>query len=210
MSNKFFSFIHGDSIHIAPKTKRIPANEISVLQTACEVLENVKRDAEQYKIEVVAESETVKEQAQREGFEEGFQKWVEKIAQLEEEIQKVRKDMEKQVIPVALKAAKKIVNREIELSENVIIDIVSGNLKAVAQHKKVTIYVNKKDFSILEANRTHLRQLFENLEVLSIRERADITPGGCVIETEGGIINAQLDNRWRVLEAAFENLMKAR
>jgi len=210
VSNKFFTLIHGDSVHIAPKKKIIPANEFSVLQTAHEALESVKKDAEQHKIEVVAEIETLKEQAQREGFEVGFQQWVDKIAQLEEEILKVRADMEKQVIPVALKAAKKIVNKEIELSEDVIVDIVSANLKAVAQHKKVAIYVNRKDFAVLEANRPRLRQLFENLEALSIRERADLAQGGCIIETEGGIINAQLDNRWRVLEAAFENLLKAK
>ena len=29
-------------------------------------------------------------------------------------------------------------------------------------------------------------------------------PGGCLIETEAGIINAQLENQWRSLEAAFK------
>lgn len=211
MSNKkFFTFIHGGHVRIAPKTKVIPATEFSTLQNAEEVLEGIKNDAEIYKKEVVAEIEALKEQAQRDGFAEGFKQWLEKIADLEAEIVKVRQDVEKMVIPVALKAAKKIVSKEIELSENAILDIVSANLKAVAQHKRVTIYVNKKDFEVVETNRPKLKQLFENLEVLSIRERADVTPGGCIIETEGGIINAQLENRWRILESAFGAFMKAK
>lgn len=209
MSNKkFFSLIHGDNVHIAPNTKVIPAAEFSTLQSAGDVLENIKKDAELYRKEVIIEIEKLKEQAQREGFEEGFKQWADKLAHLEVEIGKVRQDVEKTVIPVALKAARKIVNREIELAPNAIVDIVSANLKAVAQHKRVTIYVNKKDLEALEANRQSLKQLFENLEVLSLRERSDIPQGGCVIETEGGIINAQLENRWRILEAAFNNLAK--
>jgi type III secretion protein L len=210
MSKKFLTLIHGDKVRIAPKTKVIPAAEFSTLVSAREVLDKVKVDASQYKKEVVAEIEILKEQAQHEGFEAGFKAWVELVAKLEAEVEKVRGDMEKILTPVVLEAAKKIVNKEIELSENTIVDIVTGTLKSVSQHKKITIYVNKKDIDALEANRTRLKDVFENLEVLSLRPRADIAQGGCVIETEGGIINAQLENRWRILESAFASLMKSK
>lgn len=206
--NKFFTLIHGESVHVAPKTKVIPAEAFSTSLDAIEVLDKVKKDAEQYRLEVTAECEKLKEQAQREGFEEGYKKWMDSVARLEEEISKVRSDMEKMLVPVALKASKKIVGREIEQSPTAIVDIVSSTLKAVSQHKQITIYVNKKDLDALEANRNRIKQLFETLEVLSIRERADIAPGGCIIETEAGIINAQLDNQWRILENAFEKLLK--
>lgn len=208
MSKKFFSLIFGDKVHIAPKTKVISADAISKLMDAEEVLEKVKKDAEKYKIDVSSDCEKLKEQAQKEGYEEGYKQWAEHIAHLEAEIKKVREDVSKTVIPIALKAAKKIVGRELELKEDTIVDIVSNSLKSVAQHKKITIYVNKKDLEILEANRPRLKLLFESLEALSLRERSDINPGGCVIETEAGIINAQLENQWRTLENAFELLRK--
>lgn len=209
MSKKFFSLIHGgDTIRIGPKTRIIPASEYSTILSAGEVLDLVKKDAEQYKKEVVAECEKLKEQAQAEGFEEGFKSWLDYIAKLEEEIKKVRGDMEKKVMPVAIEAAKKIVNKEIELSQTAIVDIVCGTLKAVSQHKKITIYVNKNDLDAVEASRPRLKQIFESLEALSIRPRAELKQGGCVVETEGGIINAQLENRWRILEAAFDAMMK--
>lgn len=208
MSKKLFSLIHNDSVHSSGALKVIPSSDYSTIASATEILVKVKQDAELYRKEVAAECEKLKEQAQLDGFDEGFKKWIEHVARLEQEIIKVRQDQEKMLVPVAISAAKKIVGKEIELSESVIVDIVSNNLKAVAQHKKITIYVNKKDLSILETNRTKLKQLFENLEVLSLRERADVLPGGCIIETEGGIINAQLANKWRVLEIAFETLLK--
>lgn len=208
MTKKFFSLLHGEAVHVAPKKKIISAEEFASLQNAEQVLDAVQKDAERYRKEVVAEIEQLKEIAQREGFEAGYEKWSEQIAKLEQEIAKVRQDMEKTILPVAVKAAKKIVSKELELAPQSIVDIVAGSLKAVSQHKQVTIYVNKKDLEAVESARPRLKQLFESLEVLSIRERNNVEPGGCVIETEVGIINAQLENRWRILESAFETMMK--
>lgn len=208
MSKQIFALIHGGTVHPAPNSKVISAEAFSVLITAEDILKNVRVDAELYKKEVVTECEQIKEVARQEGYEEGFKMWGEHIAKLEAEIVKVRHDVEKMVIPVAIKAAKKIVGKEIELSNETIVDIVSSNLKAVSQHKRVTIYVNKNDLSIIELSRDRLKKMFENLEVLSLRERSDIKTGGCVIETEGGIINAQLENQWRILETAIETILK--
>lgn len=207
-SKKFFTLIHGGDIHVAPKTKVIPAESISQALEGVELLEKVLQDAEKYRLDVAAECETLKEQAQKEGYEAGFKEWAEQIASLEMEIINVRKELERLLIPVALKAAKKIVGREIELSEDTIVDIVMNSLKAVSQHKKITIYVNRKDLDPVDKHRARLKEIFESLEVLSVRERADIAPGGCIIETEGGIINAQLENQWNALEQAFSKMIK--
>lgn len=210
MKKKFFSLIKSGSIHLAPKTKILPADEISQLIDGESVLNKIQEDAKQYRLQVIDEGEKIKEQAQAEGYEEGFKNWAEHVAKLEEEIAAVRADMEKLILPVALKAAKKIVGREIELSETAIVDIVANSLKAVSTHKKINVYANKKDIEILERHKPRLKDMFENLEVFSIRERSDIEPGGCIIETEGGIINAQLDNQWRTLEKAFDMILKTK
>lgn len=208
MSKKLFTLIHGDRIHAAPKRKIIPADELATLQSALEVLEHIKQDVEQYRLQIAKECEDLKEDAFKKGYDDGFQQWTEHFAKFEKQLEDQHKDMQKMIIPIALKAAKKIIGREIELSEDTIVDIVASNLKAVAQHKKITIYVNKKELEVLEKNKPRLRELFEHLESLSIRPRDDIIPGGCIIETEIGIINAQMEHRWHVLEKAFESLMK--
>lgn len=208
MSKKLFSLIRDGKVHLAPKTKILKAEEYSDLLNAKEMLQKVQEDAEGYRIEVTEELEKIKNEAQREGFEEGFRQWTEHIVKLEQEINNVRKDVEKLIVPVALTAAKKIVGREIALSQDTILDIVSNNLKAVSSHKKIKIYVNKNDLEFLEKNKNRLKQLFEQIESLSLVERNDVTEGGCIIETEGGIINAQLDNQWRIIEQAFQQLIK--
>lgn len=203
----FFTLIYGDKVNIAPKTKVIPAEEFSTLMSASEVLQKIHEESDKYRMEISKEAEQIREHAKQEGFEEGFKSWAEHITKLEQEIDSVRKELEKTILPVALKAAKKIVGREVTLSEETVVDIVANSLKAVSQHKKIVIYVNKKEVELLEKHKQQLKGLFEQLESLSIRERDDIERGGCVIETEGGIINARIENLWKVLEQAFEVLM---
>lgn len=207
-SKKFFTLIQQGEVHAAPRKKVIPAEAFSQALDAAELLEKAMRDAEDYRISIASECEQIKENAQREGYQAGYDQWLHHIANLEIEIVNVRKELERLLIPVALKAAKKIVGREIELSEDTIVDIVMNSLKAVSQHKKITIYVNKKDLDPVDQHRGRLKEIFESLEVLSVRERSDIAPGGCIIETEGGIINAQLENQWNALEQAFSKLVK--
>lgn len=205
-SKKYFSLISGATLHQAPKSKIVPAEDLAKLLTAEEVLKTIISEAESYRKQVIAECEVLKDQAQKEGFAEGYSQWTGQLAKLEEEIAKVQGDMQKLVMPISLKAAKKIVSSELALQPGAITDIVSNALKSVSQHKRIVIYVNRADLEILEHNKNKIKELFESLESLSIRERDDVEQGGCIIETEGGIINARLKDRWRNLESAFEAL----
>ncbi len=204
MSNQLFTLFFGDRVKIAPKTKIISSENFSKTLSANEMIDLVHKEAKKYRMDIIAECEQLKEQAQKEGFEAGFKEWSSQLASLEAEILKVRKELSHILAPVALKAAKKVVGRELKISEDAIVDIVSNVLKSVAQHKKISIYANPKDLVILEAHRPRLKEIFESLESLSLRPRDDIEVGGCIIETEGGIINAKLENQWKVLEQAFE------
>ena len=150
MSKKFFTLIYGDQIHIAPETKIVPSGSLSTLMDSGEVLTHIKKDAEKFREEIVKEVEKIKEFSYKDGYESGFKQWAAHVARLEKEIENVHKELQDLALPVALKAAKKIVGREIELNPETIVDIVVANIKAVAQHKRITIYINKDDHEALE------------------------------------------------------------
>lgn len=200
---KLFTLLYGKEAHLQGSEKRIPASEFSLVQSATELLDTVTQEAEQYRMEVVKECEVMHDIAQREGFDAGFTQWAEQINLLEQERKALQQAMEKTIIPVALKAARKIVGREIELTETTVVDIVSQHLKSVAQHKKIVIYTSRQDFGILERYRESLKKLFESLDSLSIQVKENLTRGSFVIETEKGIMNAQLDQIWEILEKVF-------
>ncbi|HEX2582607.1 MAG TPA: HrpE/YscL family type III secretion apparatus protein [Chlamydiales bacterium] len=206
--NKYFSLISGKEVRRAANQKVIPKEEFSTLQEAAEILTEVQKEALEYRKSVTAEAEKIKELAFQEGFQEALASLNKHLLLLDDELKKLREDIQKKILPLAISAARKIMGEELKLHPERIVDIVMNSLKPVTQHRKVVIYVNKFDLDQLEAAKSQIKKVFEHLESLSIQERSDIEPGGCMIETEAGIINAQLENQWRSLEIAFESFMK--
>jgi type III secretion protein L len=205
---KFFSLIYQGEIHPATDDKVIPAEDFSTLMAAQEILQRAKEDAEHYRKEVDVECQELRKNAKEEGFHEGLSQFNDHLIAFEKNLRHLRLELQKQIIPLALKAAKKIVNKELELHPETIVEIVIAALAPVSQNHRFTIYVNKADKETLEANKPKIKAVLEQLQHLSIQERGDVSPGGCVIETENGIINASIENQWRALEAAFEKYMK--
>lgn len=204
---KFFSLLSGSEVRIAPGTKRIPAEEFSQAVKADDILKTVKQEAKAFQKTTAEESEKIKELAFQEGFQEGLLSLNKHLLALDKELKDLRHEIQKNILPLSLKAARKIIGEELKLHPDRIVDIVLNSLKPVTQHKRIIIFVNKVDLQELEKNKPKIRKVFDHLESLSIQERDDIEPGGCMIETEVGIINAQLENQWRALESAFESFM---
>ncbi len=206
--SKLFSLLSGQEVRIAPGEKVVPAKEFSTLQKASELLKKAKKEALEFAKEEAKEAEIIKEIAFKEGFHEALLSLNKHIIALDQELQTLRTDVQQKILPLALKAARKLVGEELKLHPDRIVDIVLTSLKPAVQHKKIVIYVNKADLDVLEAHKPKIKEMFEHLESLSLQERDDVEPGGCIIQTEAGIINAQLENQWQALEAAFTTFMK--
>jgi type III secretion protein L len=127
---------------------------------------------------------------------------------LDEKLKELEKEYEKRVLQIAYKACKKIIGIELKTNPEVIVDIIKEALKPVSQHLKVKIFVNKQDLDILENKKDDLKKNLSLVQMFSLEERNDIAPGGCIIETEKGIINAQIENQLKALERAFRAFEK--
>lgn len=200
---KRFSLIFQGSIHPKDNSKIIPEEDYSLLVSAEEILEKAKEDANLYEAQVKELCEQLKETSKQEGFQEGLTQFNAHLIQFEKNLQALRLELQKQILPLALKAAQKIVGEQLKAHPETIVDIVLQTLEPVTQNHKVAIYVNKADKEILEAHREDVKELLSQVKTLTIQERADISPGGCIIETETGIINATIENQWSALRAAF-------
>jgi type III secretion protein L len=206
---KFFTLIQQEGVHPAPKRKKIiPAEEFSTLVEAEEILHKVQQEEIVFRMDVAKECETLKEEAEAFGYEEGLKRWAKQLRQLEEERRKIRQEIEQSLVPLALAAVKKIIGKEISLKPQTVVDIIATALKTVSQHRRITLYVNPTDLDLIEAQRSRLKALFEHLETLSIVPKEDVAAGGCNIETEAGIIRAQLEDLLGALESAFRQFFQ--
>ncbi len=137
---KFFSLISGKEVRIAGNEKVIPAREFSTLESANEILKAVREDAAAFRQETTKEAEKIKELAFEEGFQEGLTSLNKHLFAINEELRNLREDIQKKILPLSLKAARKIMGEELKLHPDRIVDIVLTALKPVTQHKKIVIF----------------------------------------------------------------------
>ena len=206
--SKYFSLIYSGEIRQGSEEKIIPAEELSELLKAADVLKKARADVKTYLENNKEECQKLLKQAEDAGFNKGLSEFNKQILHYQERVKQMEHELQKTILPLALKAAKKIVGRELDLKPETIVDIVRQTLKPVTQNHHIKIIVSKQDREALDKKKGELRQMLEHVQTFIIEEREDITPGGCIIETEAGIINASLENQWRALESAFEAFMK--
>ncbi len=200
---KLFSLIYQGEVH-PPENKILSEEDYSTLVSAIELLEKAREDAAELLKQTKKECETLKETAQAEGFQEGLEKLSGSILALEEEQKKLRHELQRHVLPIALSAAKKIVGKELELFPETIVDIVLQAIAPATESESVTIYVSKKDKELLENERPKIASILQQTKLIAIQEKPDLAPGSCMIKTPKGMINATIENQWTALERAFE------
>jgi type III secretion protein L len=205
--SKFFTFIHGGDIHIAPGKRVIPQEEYSILIDAHEIKQKLEADAILYRKEIAAEMEKERIAARQQGYRDGLETFAKHMETLERNVAQAHEEMKKSIVPMAIKAAQKIVGKESELNSELIVDIVKNTLKAVSMAQFVKIYLNKADIEILDKHKDKLKEGFERLETMSLIVRDSIKIGDCVIETESGIINFEMAYKWDQLLTAMKSLL---
>ncbi len=198
-----FSLVKKGDVHLE-KGKIIRKEEFSLLFSAKELIDEANKEAKEIIENARLEGEKLKKQGEEDGFQEGLVKFNEHILHLEDSLKILRHEMQKALLPLVLKATKRIIGELLELNSETVVEIVMQSVKSISQCRVVKLYVNKADIAALEASKDKIKNAFESLESLRIEENHDVAIGSCIIETERGILNATLDNQYRALERAMQ------
>lgn len=204
---KFFSLIFKND-DVAPSTKVLSPEAFSSLLDAKELLVQTQKDSASFIEKTKQECEELRKQAKEEGFKEGQDTWSAQLAFLEKEQHTLHEQMKQAIVPLAIASVKKIIGKELETNPDTIISIITKALKEVTQQKRIVIYVNPQDLSLVEQARPELKQIVEYADSLIVTAKADVVQGSCIIETETGIVNAQLDVQLAALERAFSSILQ--
>ncbi len=202
--SKYFSFVYSGEIREDSEKKVIPQEEFNTLLTAQQVLEKAKEDVDQYLEKNKKDCELFAEEAKDLGHKQGLLEFNKQILYFNDRINQIELDLQKQLLPLTLKAAKKVLGVELETNPEAIIDIIRKTITPITQNTSVKIYVSKEDRQVVEKKKKELKDILEYAEVFMIEEKDDIKKGDCIVETETGIINASLENQWNAMESAFK------
>jgi len=170
--------------------------------------------------EAKAASAKIREAARQEGLKQGetagkaesAQKIKEALGVLNSAIaerKKIVKDAEAEILRLSLKAAEQIIRSEVSLHRDVCLNIVSEAINRVSDREQVIVRVNREDAEYIKRYKDRLAGILDGVKSFSVLEDSTIEPGGCVVETNLGYVDARISTKLKSIEEAFQKVATA-
>jgi flagellar assembly protein FliH len=110
---------------------------------------------------------------------------------------------EEDMVTLSLSIAKQIIRQEVKTNPDIIKSVAKEAIAQLIDKEGVTIRVNPQDFDVVKASESGMGIALEGKDRYKIRADDFISPGGCIIESKTGIVDADLDTQfdeiWRRL-----------
>ena len=165
-------------------------------------------------------------QLEKEAYDEGFKRGeadgvaageqkalplVDRMSALVEELRTFKSRLlvqhEQEIVKLVFAICQKITQCEIALDNRVIQEVVRQTLQRTSEKKELTLHLHPDDVTAIEALQAESEGTSKDLlGKVSLCADASVTPGGCLVETPHGEIDATLETR---LNQVYESLEKA-
>jgi flagellar assembly protein FliH len=222
---------------IVKDAERVAFDEVKKKQ---EQAQRIRKEAEEEAAHLVKEAEEnaadierdasrkaseAEEEARRAGFDEGRESgFVEGRAEHERLIDRLHviinkaidrrneiiEESEAQIVNLVLQIAKKVVKVISENQRNVVVNNVTQALRKLKEKTDVVIRVNVAD---LEMVTNHIQDIIDRVERdhhITVAEDSTVDPGGTIIETDFGEIDARIASQLQEIEDRILELMPIR
>jgi flagellar assembly protein FliH len=170
-----------------------------------------------------AEQGRVHEEARRQGFEQGRAEGREagsraerervaaEVAQLQDLLRNVARSVEdkrgelvaqaeREVVRLAVAIAEKIVKAEVKSGEKVAQANVRRAVELVARRQEIEVLLNPADAGMVETYLPALKKEFADIAAIRVTPNASVAPGGCVVVTKEGTVDADLETQLAEIE----------
>ncbi|HEX8455954.1 MAG TPA: type III secretion system stator protein SctL [Pyrinomonadaceae bacterium] len=166
------------------------------------IIAEAEREAAALRASAEEAARDLREAAYREGLEAALAELNTHLLDARERRDTALAEAERDLLRLSVKLAEKIIGREIAQDEATLADIVAAALRNARQHEMLTVRVNPADLPVVEAHRSRLDPT-GRARFLDLVADPRVARGGCVIESESGTIDAQIDVQLGVLERAL-------
>ena len=158
------------------------------------------------------EAKIIKENAQKEGFDEGVNSAKEEVAQLKEVIQTIINIKEKayesykdDIIFIALEVAKKILSEQVNVNPETVVEIASSVIKNLSKEdNSITITVNSQDEETMKKAIEEGKLKSKSNVDFSVITDDNVEQGSCMVKTQSGQIDARFSSQFAIIKKAFE------
>lgn len=186
------------------------------------IMDDARAEAERILAEAQGKVQEIEEEARKKGEEEGQEKGYETgkreverlinhlhaiINKMIERRNGIIEESEAQLVQLVLQIAAKIIKLISEKQRNVVITNIVQALKKLKARADVIIRVNITDLKITTSHAEDFIKRVERVNNVVVMEDSTVDPGGAIIETDFGQIDARISSQLKKIEDAVVNLM---
>ncbi|MGE5545152.1 MAG: FliH/SctL family protein [Bacillota bacterium] len=187
------------------------------------IIADAREEAEEIRLKAEKEAALLKEQAIDHGYHEGWEKAREEARQQIEKARQESEDLVEQakqerigiirscesiIVRMSMDIAQKIVEKELTTNPDIIIELVKNILDYMNTAEFYKILVNPDDFVTLAAE-FGKQSLFSSVnDRIQILADENVSRGGCVVETDLGLVDATLETRVSSLEESLMDVVR--
>ncbi|MDO6387977.1 FliH/SctL family protein [Uliginosibacterium sp. 31-12] len=153
--------------------------------------------------------ERIVQEAQREGYAAGYEEGSARgrmeaaelhqlVQSFDEALGQVDQEVAEELQALAIEIARQVVRDSIAAKPESVLEVVREAMQNLPQ-QSATIRVNPEDVQLM---RRYVGEHYEDL-AHRVAEDDSVARGGCIIESSGGQIDAQLQTRWRRIVENF-------
>lgn len=154
------------------------------------------------------------EDGRREGYAAGKSEAEAEVAALRSQaaelLRAAQAEREQQLLAVrdeiarlAVSVAEKILRRRLNEDPELVVAMVSEAISRARNGETLRVRANPRDLPLIEAREDALVASVAGLKNLELIEDPGIAPGGCVVETGHGYIDARIDHQLELVEDAL-------
>jgi flagellar assembly protein FliH len=121
---------------------------------------------------------------------------------------RIRRDLEREVVELALHVARKVIHHELSVSGESVLCVVKEAMGHLDDPGRISVRLNPADLQRIRGADERLQAVLENHENIHFDEDPGIDRGGCYIHTAYGEIDARIEEQLRHIEEAFRAEMR--
>jgi len=160
------------------------------------------------------ESEAIKKSAFEEGYRKGMEEAAADLEVFREQLSQfmsAKKDVFEFIAPdileISVDIAKTIIKKELESDPQVLINTIVDVLKTVSKSEpKIVIRVNPQSVQFIKDTIPNITYQYGIDSKINIVADPSIEDGGCVFQTNNGIVDASIDTQVEIIKKALEDM----
>ncbi len=207
---------------VRKKTESAQEEKAKADEEAEKILSDARAEAEKILFDARKAAEQTEKDAFQKGYDEGRESGYDSgrsevervidrlhmiISKTIERRNEVIEESEAQLVQLVLQIAKKVIKVISENQRNVVINNVVQALRKLKSKADVIIRVNINDLRTTTEHTKELMSRMERVSNVTVMEDSSVDPGGAIIETDFGQIDARINSQLREIEEAILELM---